>query len=90
MSKFSKMNGWIAPKKTEAERLGSAGEKLSAMVPASVRLALVKGEPVEWAPDMDELARILDTVGSAAHNYLASDSYFTDDLGDFLVCIVEH
>ena len=91
LSQMRKMNTWMTPKKADAQQLGEAGERLTALVPANVRLSLAKGEPLppDWSPDLGEIALILDTFGSAASNYLLADEMFTKELGTLLVCIAE-
>ena len=91
LGKMQSMNTWIEPKKADAIRLGATGEQLTALVPVNVRMALAKGEavPHEWAPDLNQVAVILDTFGSAASNFLLADEMFTEKLGELLLCIAE-
>ena len=76
----------MTPKKADAQQLGEAGERLTALVPANVRLSLAKGDPLppDWSPDLGEIALILDAFGSAASNYLLADEMFTKELGTLL------
>ena len=90
LSQMSRMNMWMVPKKADAERLGEAGELLTSLVPANVRVALARDEPLPpWSPDLGQIAIVLDTFGAAARSYLLSDEMFTDELGTLLVCIAK-